>query len=61
MIVTTVIQIRLAPCWLKAEGQRPRLREAAQTNGEPHSTLDKGGFVVGNEVQITIDAEAILS
>jgi len=50
------------------KGPRTRAGFLAQTLINRHdfgvswnSTLDKGGVVVGNEVQITIDAEAILS
>ena len=58
------------PWWEGGVDKGPKTRAGflAQTLINRHdfgvtwnSALDKGGFVVGNEVQITIDAEAILS
>ena len=58
------------PWWEGGVDKGPKTRAGflAQTLINRHdfgvtwnSALDKGGFVVGNEVQITIDAEAVLS
>ncbi len=57
------------PWWEGGVDKGPKIRAGflAQTRINRHdfgvswnSTLDKGGVIVGNEVEITIDAEAIL-